>query len=70
MARPAQRQIPGHEVVEHRSANRYHAYDRLVIRDPKGRSIWTVLSCERADKGWNITAIRCPSGCQTHHRKG
>ena len=46
----------GYELVEHRSANRYRPYGRLVLRDWKGRTMSTVLSCERADKGWNITA--------------
>jgi hypothetical protein len=61
--------VAGHEVVELQTAKPYRPYDRLVLRDSKGRTIWTVLSCEKADKGWNITAIRCPSGCRMHHRK-
>jgi hypothetical protein len=54
--RASSRHVAGHEVVEHTSANRYRPYDRLVLRDPKGRTIWTVLSCERSGKSWNITA--------------
>jgi hypothetical protein len=57
MAGPESRQLTGHEVVEHRSGKSYRPYDRLVLRNPRGRTIWTVLSCERAGKGWSITAI-------------
>jgi hypothetical protein len=39
MIAPALRQLAGHELVEHRSANTYRPYDRLVFRDPKGRTI-------------------------------
>jgi len=69
MGRPAIRQISGHAVVEVQTPKSYNGYDRLVLRTAKGRTIWTVLSCERADKSWNITAIRCPSGCQIHRRR-
>jgi len=69
MVAPALRQFAGHELVEHRSAKPYRPYDRLVLRNPKGRTIWTVPSCERADEGWSITAIRCPQNCRTHRRK-
>ncbi len=69
MAKFSSREVRGHEVVEHRSPDPYQPYGRLVLRDPKGRTISTVLSCERVDKGWNVTAIRCPRGCQTHHRE-
>ena len=69
MAAPALRQLAGHEVVEHLSLNRYLPYDRLVLRHPKGRPIWTVLSCEKEEEGWNVTAIRCPSDCRIHRRE-
>ncbi len=57
-------------MVEHLSGNAYRPYDQLVLRDPKGRTVWTVLSCERAGEGWNITAIRCPRNCPIHRRAG
>lgn len=69
MVRSTDHQIGGHDVVEHRSANRYQPYDRLVLRDPNGRTVWTVLSCEKAEKSWDITAIRCPRTCRTHIKK-
>jgi hypothetical protein len=63
------REIAGHDLVEVKLTERYRPYDRLVLRDPKARTFWTVLSCEQADEGWNITAIRCLSGCMMHRRK-
>ena len=51
----------GHEVVEHRSASFCRPYDRLVLRDTKGRTIWTVLACEPADEGWTVTGDTVPS---------
>ncbi len=69
MVQSTPRQIAGHEVVEHRSGNAYQPYDRLVLRNSKGRTVWTVLSCGKAGKAWTITAIRCLSDCQTHRRK-
>ena len=51
-------QVAGHEAVEVQTGNPYRSYDRLVLRDPKGRTIWTVLAREGVDEGWNITAIR------------
>jgi hypothetical protein len=67
--RTSSRHVAGHEVVEHQSANRYRLYDRLVLREPRGRTGWTVLSCEKEGRCWNITAIRCPSDCRIHRRK-
>jgi hypothetical protein len=63
------RQVADHKTVELQAAKPSIPYDRLVLHDPQGRTIWTVLSCERADKGWNITAIRCPRSCRTHRRR-
>jgi hypothetical protein len=61
-ARPAPRRIAGHEIVEIRKADVTLSYDRLVLRDQKGRTIWTVLLCEPADSGWAVTAIRYRRG--------
>jgi hypothetical protein len=50
MVQSTPRQIASHEVVEHRSANPFKPYDRLVLRDPKGRTVSTVLSGGKAGK--------------------
>jgi len=42
----SRRLIADHELVEHRSAKPYRPYDRLVLRNPRGRTLWTALSCE------------------------
>lgn len=69
MASPVHRQISGHEVVELQTARTYRPYERLILREAKGRTIWTVLLCAPSDSGWTVTAIRCPRGRQMHRRK-
>ncbi len=49
MSKPEHREIAGHEVFEIQTAEAYRPYDRLILRDSKDRTIWTVLDCERAD---------------------
>lgn len=63
------REIVGHEVVEVQTAAGYRPYHRLVLRDSRGRLIWTVLASEPAGQEWTVTGIRCPPGCRIHHRR-
>ena len=52
MASPVHRQISGHEVVELQTAKTYRPYERLILREAKGRTIWTVRLCAPSDSGW------------------
>jgi len=69
MLKSEYRNIADHEVLEIQTAKSYRPYDRLILRDSKGKRIWTVLACERADQGWTVTGIRCPRGCRIHRRR-
>ena len=64
------RKTPDHEVIEVTVRRDYEPYDRLVRRERGGgRSIWTVLFCEKDPHGWKVTAMRCLASCRVHHRK-
>jgi hypothetical protein len=63
--KPDHREITGHEIVEVRSAEAYRPYDRLILRDSKGRTIWTVLACELAEQGWTVTGDTLPAKLST-----
>jgi hypothetical protein len=64
------RRVAGHEVVEVAMTRPYRPYDRLVFRDPRtGRSLWTVLACDRQEEGWQVTGLRCPPGYPLHRRR-
>jgi len=69
MLKPKPSEIAGHEVLEIQTAKAYRPYDRLVLRDSKGQTIWTVLDCEPTDQEWTVTGIRCPPGCRIHRRR-
>jgi hypothetical protein len=64
-----QRQLASHEILEGRTAQAYRPYDRLILRNADGRTIWTVLACKPDSETWKVTAIRCPPRCPMHHRK-
>jgi len=62
--------VGDHEVVEVVVRREYEPYDKMLLRDPTGRtSRWTVLSAEKDPHGWRVTAMRCLQGSQEHHRK-
>jgi len=69
MAKLIRRHLLGHETLEVRTSRAYRPYDHLVLRAPKGRTVWTVLDCEPNGEAWTVTAIRCPKDCKAHHRK-
>ena len=47
MVKSTPRRIADHKTVEVQTAKPYRPYDRLVLRNPRGRTLWTVLSCKR-----------------------
>lgn len=58
MPRLERSQTAGHEILEIQTARPYRPYDRLILRNSKGWTIWTVLRCEPARDG--------PSPCAVH----
>ncbi len=48
MLKPKHREVADHALVEVQTAEAYRPYDKLVLRDSKGRTIWTVLACKPA----------------------
>jgi len=67
--RASVRRVVGHEIAEVFVARPYRPYDRLILRDPTaGRSVWTVLACDRREECWQVIGLRCPPGCRLHHR--
>ena len=68
--RAKMRQVAGHQVVGVSMLRPYRLYDRLVLRNDRHvRSIWTVLACDQSGEGWQVTGLRCPPGCEVHHRR-
>ncbi len=58
MTRLERRYTEDHEVLEIQTHQSYRPYDRLILRDAKGRTVWTVPDCEASAEGWLVTAIR------------
>jgi hypothetical protein len=59
----------GHEFVQVQTAKSYRPDDRLVLQDGKATTICIVLRCEKAEQGWSVKAMKCPSGCRTHRQR-
>jgi hypothetical protein len=47
----------------------YRPYDKLMLREKVGRSIWTVLDCKKSGSKWQVMAIRCLPGCTVHRKR-
>jgi len=56
--RASVRRVACHEITDVVVARPYRLYNRLLLRDPAtGRSIWTVLACDRRDDGWQVNGL-------------
>ena len=43
------RRLVGHDIIEVQTTLEYRPYDHLILRNPRGRTVWTVLDSEQED---------------------